>query len=216
MKMSGSHMSMSGMSMSSGGAGGTQILPSWLAVAWMLTFCAILLVHLRHAAEEEGERRLWHSGHVLMALGMLFMYAPSSIDRLDISTGFWRFAFGCAALAITALTLGRILARRAISPLWPLMAIDMAAMVYMWSSSDFSAPLTWVLVAYFLGQSLVWGRGWIRRLDEQASPMTIWSLAGGVAVAVAAPLICRRDVRISMCAMLLGMGYMLVAMQLAM
>ena len=94
------------------------------------------------------------------------------------------------------------------------MAIDMAAMAYMWSSGEFVAPLTWLLVAYFLVQSVLWSRDWIRTLDEQTSPGAVWSSAGGVAAAAAAPLICHRDLRISMCAMTVGMAYMLVAMQL--
>ncbi len=209
------HTSMSGMAMPTGGAGvgAAQILPSWLAAVWVMTFAAIVVIHLRHAVEEEGERRLWHSGHVLMALGMTFMYASSSVDRLVTLTSLWQLVFGSATLTILALILGRTLTRQAISPLWPLMAIDMAAMAYMCSSGGFVAPLTWLLVAYFLGQSVLWSRDWIRGLDEQASP-AVWSSAGGVAAAVAAPLICQRDLRISMCAMTVGTAYMLVAMQL--
>ncbi|MGP0051201.1 MAG: DUF5134 domain-containing protein [Solirubrobacteraceae bacterium] len=218
MTMGSGHASMPGMAISTGaaGTGATQILPSWLAVVWMVTFASILVIHVRHAVEEEGERRLWHCGHVLMALGMALMYAPASIDRLDISSAWWQLVFGCATLAIFALTLGRTLARRAISPLWPLMAIDMAAMAYMWSSSGLVAPLTWLLVTYFLGQSVLWARDWIGSLDEQAPPAAVWSLEGGVAAAAAAPLICHRDLRISMSAMTLGMAYMLAAVQLAM
>lgn len=210
------HISIAGMTMPSTGAGATQILPSWLAAVWVVMFAAILVIHLRHAVEEEGERRLWHSGHVLMALGMAFMAASSSVAGLAVFTGFWQLVFGCATLTIVALILGRTLARGSISPLWPLMAIDMAAMAYMWSSGEFVAPLTWLLVAYFLGQSLLWSRDWIRNLDQQASPTAVWNSAEGVAAATAAPLICHRDLRVSMCVMTLGMAYMLAAMQLVM
>ena len=145
----GSHGSMTigGMSMGAGGHGATNILPAWLAVIWTLVFVAIVVIHARHVLDSDGQRRIWHSGHVLMALGMAFMFAPASIDHFDIPSGFWQLAFANGALAILAWMLAQALAGRAINVLWPVMAIDLGAMAYMWSPSGFQAPLTWLLVA---------------------------------------------------------------------
>ena len=211
-------MPVGGMSMSSGVHGATNILPSWLAVLWTLVFIAILVIHARHVLDSEGQRRVWHSGHVLMALGMMFMYAPASLDHFNVPSGFWQLVFANASLAIVAWMLYEAFARRAVNVLWLVMAIDLAAMAYMWSPSGFQAPLTWLLVGYFTVQSLLWASDRMRSVDH----MTLWgggmsvSPGGEVAISAAEPLVCFRDLRLSMFAMTLGMAYMFAAMQLLM
>ena len=116
--------SMSGMSMShpTGGGHGSRngrghvderrrtaprtSCPTWLAVIWTLVFIAIIVIHALHVRDSDGQRRLWHSGHVLMALGMAFMFAPASIDHFDIPSGFWQLVFANGALAIARLDAG--------------------------------------------------------------------------------------------------------------
>jgi hypothetical protein len=211
-------LSLGGMSMGGGGHGATNILPTWLAVIWMLVFIAVLGIHARHVLDSSGQRRVWHSGHVLMALGMAFMYAPRSIDHFDVPHGFWQLAFATGALAIVAWMLYEAFDRRAINALWLVTAIDLGAMAYMWSPSGFQAPLTWLLVAYFVVQSLLWATDRMRSVDH----MTLWgggmsvSVGGEVAISAAEPLICFRDLRLSMFAMTLGMAYMFAAIQLLM
>ncbi len=207
-----------GMSMSIGGHGATNILPEWLAVIWTLVFVAVVVIHALHLRDTHGQRRLWHSGHVLMALGMAFMFAPASIDHFDIPSGFWQLVFANGALAILAWMLAQALSRRAINVLWLVMAIDLGAMAYMWSPSGFQAPLTWLLVAYFLVQSLLWITDRMREVDHKTLLGGGFSVTpdGAVAMSAAEPLVCFRDLRVSMFAMTLGMAYMFAAMQLAM
>jgi hypothetical protein len=207
-------MAMGGMSMSAR-HGATSILPDWLAVLWTLAFIVILVVHARHVAQTEGERRWWHAGHVLMAFGMVFMFAPASLDHLDIPGGLWPLLFANGAGAVVAWMLARMLSGRAVNALWGALAFDLAAMAYMWSPSGYVAPLTWLLVAYFAVQALLWATNYYRRLDRRA-------IVGGVSVnpdgtlaaAGVQPLVCERDLRPSMAAMALGMAYMFAAMQL--
>jgi len=215
----GGHMSMSvrGMSMSAG-AHTTNILPSWLAVIWTLVFVAILIIHARHVLDSSGQRRVWHSGHVAMALGMAFMFAPASLDHFNIPSGFWQLAFANGALAIVAWMLVQWFAERAVNVLWLVMAIDLGAMAYMWSPNGFQAPLTWLLVAYFVLQSMLWLSDRMRSIDHR----TLWgggmsiTPGGAIAISAAEPLVCFRDLRVSMAAMTLGMAYMFAAMQLMM
>jgi hypothetical protein len=222
MNMSMSHGSghatpVGGMSMSAAHGGTTNILPEWLAVIWTLVFIAIVIVHVLHLRDSHDQRRLWHSGHVLMAIGMAFMFAPASIDHFDIPSGFWQLAFANGALAILAWMLAQALAGRAINVLWLVMAIDLGAMAYMWSPSGFQSPITWVLVAYFAAQSLLWVTDRMRDVDHKALWGGNFSVTPGGAVAISAaePLVCFRDLRVSMFAMTLGMAYMFAAMQLA-
>jgi Domain of unknown function (DUF5134) len=210
-----SSTSIGAMSMSAG-HGATNILPEWLAVIWTLVFVAIVVIHALHLRDTTGQRRIWHSGHVLMALGMAFMFAPASIDHFNIPSGFWQLAFANGALAILAWMLAQALSGRAINVLWLVMAVDLGAMAYMWSPSGFQAPLTWILVAYFLAQSLLWITDRMREVDHRTLLGGGFSVTpeGAVAMSAAEPLVCFRDLRVSMFAMTLGMAYMFAAMQL--
>lgn len=210
-------MAMGGMSMSVG-EHTSNILPSWLSVLWMLVFIAILVIHARHVVQSSGQARLWHSGHVFMAVGMAVMYAPASVDSFDVPSGFWSLAFADGAIAIVLWMLYQAFAGRATNLLWLVMAFDLGAMAYMWSPSGFQAPLTWLLVAYFAGQTLLWASNRMRNFDRRTILGGGVSVTAGGAVAASAvePLVCERDLRVSMAAMTLGMAYMFAAMQLMM
>jgi hypothetical protein len=196
--------------------GTTNILPEWLAVIWTLMFIAIVVIHTRHVLDSQSQRRIWHSGHVLMAIGMAFMFAPSSIDYFNIPSGFWQLVFANGALLILAWMLAQALSGRAINALWLVMAIDLGAMAYMWSPTGFQAPLTWLLVAYFLVQSALWLSDRMRDIDHKTLLGGSFSVTpdGAIAMSAAEPLVCFRDLRVSMFAMTLGMAYMFAAMQL--
>jgi hypothetical protein len=208
-------MAMGGMSMSVG-SHTTNILPDWLAVIWTLVFLAIIASHARHVLQSEGQRHWWHSGHVAMAIGMAFMFAPASIDHFNIPTGFWSLAFANGAIAIVLWMLAQALAGRGTNLLWLVMAFDLAAMAYMWSPTGFQAPITWLLVAYFAVQAVLWGTNRIRDFDERAIFGGGVSVTpeGALAASIAEPLVCFKDLRVSMAAMTLGMAYMFAATQL--
>ena len=213
--------SVGGMSISVA-HGATNILPEWLAIIWTIVFGAIFVIHLRHVLDTRGQRRLWHSGHVLMALGMAFMFAPTTIDHYNIPNTFWQLLFANAVGVIVAWILFQILSGRAVNLLWIVIAIDLAAMVYMWSSNGFVAPITWLLVAYFAIQAGLWATNTFRRLDREHQIPGISNIqvnADGTASmsAVAAePLVCELDLRPTMTVMALGMAYMFAAMQVLM
>jgi hypothetical protein len=147
---------------------------------------------------------------------MAFMFAPASIDHFNVPSGFWQLAFANGAIAVLAWVLAQALAGRAINVLWLIMATDLGAMAYMWSPSAFQAPITWILVAYFLAQSMLWASNRMREVDHKALLGGNFSVTPGGAVAMSAaePLVCFRDLRVSMSAMTLGMAYMFAAMQL--
>lgn len=202
----------------SAGHGATNILPAWLAVLWTLVFVAIAVVEVRNLLDSAGARRLWHAGLLLMAFGMAFMFAPPSIDHFDIPSGFWQLAFANGALAILACMLAQALSRQTINVLWLLVAIDLAAMAYMWSPSGFQAPITWLLVVYFAAQALLWASNRMGNFDHNMLPGGRVPVTpnGALAATAAAPLIGGRYLRLALCAMTLGVAYMFAALQLAM
>lgn len=218
-------MNMGGMSMGAHGArsamrvtgtGGTNILPTWLAVLWAAVLIGVLAVHARHALESSGQRRIWHSGHVLMALGMASMYAPASINPVQIAGGVWEVVFVSAALFILAGIVAQLANRRSVNALWPLAAIDMSVMAYMWSTATGATGVTWLLAASFAGLSVLWLADRMRAVDRR---FIVGAYAitpeGALGATAAEPLICDRDLRLSMAAMALAMSYMLATMALA-
>ena len=67
------------------------------------------------------------------------------------------------------------------------MAIDLGAMAYMWSPSGFQAPLTWLLVAYFVVQSLLWMTDRMREVDHKTLLGGGFSVTPDGAVAMSPP-----------------------------
>jgi hypothetical protein len=208
-------MSMGEMSMSVG-SHTTNIRPNWLAVIWALVFFVIIATHARHVIQSEGQRRSWHLGDVARAIGMAFMFAPASIDHFNVPTGFWALAFANGAIAIVLWMLVQAFAGRGANLLWLLMAFDLGAMAYMWSPTGFQVPITWLLVAYFAVQAVLWGTDRMHSFDEQTILGGAVSVTsdGALAASVAETLICYKDLRVSMASMTLGMAYMLAATQL--
>jgi hypothetical protein len=218
MSMAASHgastASMGGMSMSHA-PGATNILPDWLAVVWTLVFLAVIVVHVRHVLDTRGQRRVWHSGHALMAAGMLFMFAPASLDHFNIPATFWQLVFANAAGAILLWILVALSSGRSVNALWAVLAVDFVAMIYMWSPDGFVAPVTWLLVAYFAFQTFLWITNRLRELDERAIGRGFAvNPDGTITTTAVTPLVCERDLRVSMSTMTLGMAYMFAAMQL--
>jgi hypothetical protein len=159
---------------------------------------------------------MWHSGHVLMALGMAFMYAPASIDRLGLAPGVWEALFVTAALLVLAGILAQLVNRRSVNALWPLAAIDMGVMAYMWSPAVRAIGLTWLLAACVAGVSALWLGDRMRAIDRR---FIVGAYAitpeGALGATAAEPLVCDRDLRVSMAAMALGTAYMLAAIAVA-
>jgi Domain of unknown function (DUF5134) len=206
--------SMPGMTMGGGGGGGPQLLPMWLAIAWAAVFAVVLVVHARHALAESGERRLWHCGHVLMALGMALMFLPASLALTAVSVAAWQEVFAGGAAIAVAWSAVQVARRRPVNALWPLLAVDLAAMIAMWSPDGWATARAWPVVAYFAAQSLLWISDRVRVLDRH--PMLVaGDVPGGAGAVSATPLISRRDLRLSMSAMTLGMAFMVAVMGLA-
>jgi len=211
------HSAMSGMAM-----GHSAAVPEWLGVAAAAMFVVVAASHLRHLIATAGERRSWHACHVLMATGMAFMYASTSVSALGVPTTFWKLVFATAGMLAALWALGTT--SRAPSPIWLLTSIDLGAMFYMWSAHTFVAPLSWPLVAYFVLAAAMWALDAYRQLDNGTAGVS-WRLlpqesaSGALTVPVRAvattsrSLIGELDIGVSMFAMAIGMAYMLAVMQ---
>jgi hypothetical protein len=198
------------------------LLPEWLGILGAVMFLLIAGAHLGHLAMTHGERRHWHVLHVGMAIGMAFMYAPARIDPFAIQAEFWQFLFASAAALAALRWFAGYLGAAADNPLWLLTAIDLGAMVYMWSPGSFVGAMTWTLVAYLTVEAGLWVLNAYRVIDR-GTPLIRWHAltpapAAGAPLATTAvatdSLIGGLDISVSMTAMAVGMAYMLAVMQL--
>jgi uncharacterized protein DUF5134 len=215
-----------GMAMGHAGAGAhaaLNLLPEWLGITGVVLFLLVAGSHARHVAMTSGERRPWHVCHVLMAVGMAFMYLPATLAPHEIPPLFWQSLFAVAAIAAGMRGLAGLTGRASNNPLWLLTGIDLGAMVYMWSTASFVPALTWLLVAYLLVEGGLWAANGYRVIDG-GTPLISWGAlapaTGGGVVFVAesteGSLMSGLDISVSMTTMALGMAYMFAAMQLMM
>lgn len=78
------------------------LLPTWVRIAWIIAFCTIAVVHLRHVWVMTGQRRYWHVGHVVMAAGMAHMYLPHPAQLVPAAAGMAVFAIAAGAALAAA------------------------------------------------------------------------------------------------------------------
>lgn len=197
---------------------GPKLLPEWLRWVWVAVYAVIIIVHLRHALSEGGQRRAWHGGHVVMSLGMAYMFLPMHLKMVpDIA---WGTAFTVVAAIILAWILWAWADQRAVNLLWAISLIHMLTMVYMFALPGAAiAVLTYALVAYFGSETVAWLVG---AFDDDARRRGLLPFAIGPrspkARASAKPLahVSSVELRATLCAMAAGMAYMFFAMQVGM
>lgn len=197
-------------------AGGTSLLPAWLRVVAMVAYGAVLVVHLWHLRSAAVEVRLWHAGHVLMALGMIDMVAPGSAMVVPASVG--RFVFTAVAAAVAVGSVAVVWLRR-ISGLWPAATLDLAAMAYMFAMPGIGGSwLPWLLTVWFAVQALAWAAGWLRPMGchEGRAGGSVPSSTVGAVPARAVDRDREHSLRITLTVMQAGMAYMFLAVQVGM
>ncbi len=200
-----------------GHVGALNLLPTSLGVALTVAFLGIFLNHLRHALDASGQRRFWHIGHVAMAVGMAFMFVPGSLDPFDPSAVLWQSIFATMLVLVAAWLAREALIHRGASGLWVLLAVELWAMLYMWTPGATQAPLSWLLIAFLAAESGLWITGRVLSVDRHWLPSGAYGTAdtrgaGVLRIAATTALACERDLRVSMTAMTLGMAYMVLAM----
>lgn len=184
-------------------------LPTWAGTGWTVVFAVILLVHLQHVVGMRGQWRIWHGGHVLMALGMVDMFWP--VSNLPVGAHAGETVFAAASVA-TVLLIAVLAARGGVvRAVWPVAVVDLAAMVYMFAMmSARSAALSVLLAAWFAAEAVAWLVGpalmcrGLHRPHARATPTA--SPAAHLDGAV----------RVTLAVMSLGMAYMFLAMQFGM
>ncbi len=211
-------------------------LPGWLRIAGAGAYLGIGVVHLWHLRVCRVDKRLWHTGHILMALGMIDMFAPAGHMPVPATAG--TAVFTAAVGMLVAYLVVATARGQATAAVWPLAGLDLAAMVYMFTlPAPGFAWLTGLLVGWFVLQATGWALGTLPVFagseptpphQDTPAPAAASGPSGATTVAtLAAPAITTRraigrstghdlSVRITLAVMSLGMAYMFLAMQLGM
>ncbi|TQJ00964.1 DUF5134 domain-containing protein [Amycolatopsis cihanbeyliensis] len=189
------------------------LLPEWLRIVLAAVLCGVAVLHVGHVLAMRGQRRWWHAGHTVMALGMAAMYL---LPRMR-NEGLYEAGLVLFALFTVAVVIGALLIRRnegVLNPLWIAAGVDMVAMTYMLlPMSGRFAPVTYLFVGYLGCQAVawvtgLWGRVPVLRPVLAGAPDAPEAAAPAVALtAHSAP-----TVPPSLAVMAATMAYMLAAM----
>ena len=193
------------------------LLPVWLELLGVVGFGLIALSHLRHMIQTDGQRRPWHACHVVMATAMAFMYAPGAAAHLLGVTAVWRVVLAAAGLLAALWAFWG--ASERVNPVWLLTALDLGAMLFMFSPHP-RGVISATVVLYLLADTAMWTLDAHRGLEREPS-LLAWLPLGdpsGGTLAVdtgevrAGSLLGELDISASMVLMSLGMAYMVLAM----
>lgn len=193
------------------GAGGFNILPVGIDLAWMVLLAAVLVFHCVTLLRMLGQHRGYHLAHIAMIVGMIFMFGEMGYGITWIPAAFWITFYAITTALIVGWLVIRFVQRKPLSQLWLLALVQQAAMIYMFlPMADWVAWVSYVLAAYFLLEAL----GWLLGLASDDRPGRMF---GPGDRSVVMPLGHPSFVgRVSLTVMAASMGYMFLGMQLLM
>jgi LysM repeat protein len=187
------------------------LLSAKASLIWIPALCAVLVSHCGHMIRMRGEHRWYHCAHIVMLIGMLYMYAAVAFGLNWLPAPIWMIVYVATAVAIIAFMLVQCGQRHAFALLWVLALIQQAAMVYMWVPMAHWVPkLSYALTLYFALEATAWlTRAYSKPLLANAVVQT-----GGLAGMPLAP----KSVFGNVCMMIMAasMAYMFAGMQLMM
>ena len=116
------------------------LLSARASVIWIAALCAVLVLHCSHLIRMRGEHRWYHSAHVVMLLGMLYMYAAVAFGLDWLPARIWMIIYVAASAAIIGWMLVRFRERRPFGNVWILALVQQGAMIYMWVPINTGCP----------------------------------------------------------------------------
>lgn len=138
-----------------------------MSVVWIAALAAVLVFHCGHLVRMGGQHRWFHSAHIVMLVGMIYMYAMMAFNWKWISGNAWMWLYILTTLAMLIWMVARIVTKKPFSYLWILALVQQAAMIYMWAPMTYWVPaFTWALVVYFALETIAWLVGWCNDAKE--------------------------------------------------
>jgi phage tail protein X len=193
------------------------LLSAPVSALWMLALAAVFSIHCQHLAQGCRECRWFHSTHLAMSVGMLYMFGASAFGWDFISPFVWMALYVLTATAVLVWIGYQLLWRRSLEFLWVLALIQQGAMIYMWAPMNFWIPsLSYSLAVYFALEAIAWPLG---LCSEHSLARLGAFIAGSDSGTVAVAGFDRQSTIVEnfcMTAMAASMAYMFVGMQLLM
>lgn len=206
-----------------GREGMVHLLPSWVRWIWLGIFAFILVPHATHPLRTRGVARLWHSLHLLMAVGMTYMFLPLESDA--VLRRAWELVFVGVTVFVGGCAVWKLFTRTRIDLPWVTLTVDLGIMAYMLAMMDGHgwAPLSYGAAFWCASEAVAWFTGELSgRHEDQWLPKAIGlhggdhraaqalrSVAGAKSIAHEVSWLSRTTLGL----MSLGMAYMLVTMQ---
>lgn len=189
---------------------GQVMLSQTAAAIWIAALCAVLAFHCSHVICMRGERRCYHFSHMIMLIGMIYMFGSAAFGFDWLPALPWIVIYAIIAAAIVLWMAQRFVTQGSFNGIWALAFVQQGAMVYMWEPMQRWVPLlSYGLALYFVFEALGW-------LVSAARPTAAPLFAGGSGSAKN-PLEGKSAVGdVCLSVMAASMAYMFVAMQLAM
>ena len=136
---------------------GQHMLALRASVFWSAALCVPLVFHCVHLARGCVECRWLHGVHLVMLIGMLYMYASLAFDVSAVPTGAWLALYVVSSAAVLAWMALRLLKGGSVGHLWILALVQQIAMIYMWAPmSDWVPAVSYGLAFYFALETLGW------------------------------------------------------------
>jgi len=188
---------------------GRDLLSETPSLVWIAALAAVLLFHCSHLFRMCGEPRWYHSAHVVMLLGMLYMFAGVAFGLHLLPSNAWTLVYVATSTAILGWILIRLARGRSFKKLWAVALVQQVAMIYMWAPMRVWLPLlTCGFVLYFIAEVVAWLANAYSKLEPLAAAEAHARHSGGSLE----PRSVFGDV--CMTIMAASMAYMFVAMQL--
>ena len=190
---------------------GQHMLSLQASAFWIAALCGVLIFHCAHLARGCGECRALHVAHLVMLVGMLYMFAAMAFQLAAVPSGLWFGLYVAASVAVLAWIASRLVRREPVSGLWVLALAQQVAMIYMWAPTrDWAPAVSYGFAFYFALETL----GWMMKASSRGVRSSVVLATAGPAPAGLASESLLDDA--CMAVMAASMAYMFVGMQLMM
>lgn len=190
---------------------GQHMLSLPASIFWIAALCGVLVFHCVHLARGCAECRALHGMHLVMLVGMLYMFAAMAFQVAAVPSGLWLGLYVATSAGVFAWIATRLVKRESVSGLWVLALAQQVAMIYMWAPMrDWAPAVSYGFVFYFALETL----GWAIKASSRGVRSTLLLATAGPAPAGWAPDSLLDDA--CMAVMAASMAYMFLGMQLMM
>jgi len=139
------------------------------SLVWIAALAAVLLFHCSHLFRMCGDPRWYHSAHVVMLLGMLYMFSGAAFGLHLLPPSAWTLVYVATSTAI----LGWMLISSGTfvqEALGGGARLQQVAMIHMWAPMRVWLPLlTFGFVLYFIAEVVAWLANAYSKLEPLAA-----------------------------------------------